>query len=101
MEDEAFARERDGHRMGADAVACGPECGMGHADEGERGGLGGGARTGPTSAPSSLARGGTSPRKPDLLVPPLDVPSSWRGPEGSCNRSPAPRHPPRAAPPLA
>jgi hypothetical protein len=37
MEDEAFARERDGQRMGADAVACGPECGMGHADEGESG----------------------------------------------------------------
>jgi len=51
-------------------------------------------RGGPiSSGPSSLAPEGTSPLKPDLLVPPLDVPSSWRGPEGSCSRSPAPRRP--------
>jgi hypothetical protein len=33
--DGTLADERDGHRMGADAVACGPGCGAGGTQEGE------------------------------------------------------------------
>jgi hypothetical protein len=47
-----------------------------------------------SSGPSSLGPEGTNRRKlPDLPVLPLDVPSSWRAPAGSCSKSLAPRRP--------